>query len=44
MLMENNHVILNGLILDRRPDHEVYGENVNSINTEEEDKCDGKVI
>lgn len=26
MLMENNHVILNGLILDRRPDHEVYGE------------------
>ena len=26
MLMENNHVILNGLILDRRPDHEAYGE------------------
>ena len=28
MLMENNHVILNGLILDRRPDHEVYGDEI----------------
>ena len=26
MLMKNNHVILSGLILDRKPDHEVQGE------------------
>lgn len=28
MLMKNNHVILSGLILGRKPDHEVQGENL----------------